>query len=87
MFEQCPNIEGKPFALMPPNADDVLSKDYQIHILTDVDESLLACIGNIVRKKGNLGLNLQKGLVVIYEPIKKNLAKEEKEKIVNGLGH
>ena len=84
IFEQCPKIEGKPFALMPPNADDVLSKDYQMHILIDVDESLLVCIGNIIKKKGNLAINLQKGLVVIYEPIKKDLAKEEREKIVKG---
>jgi hypothetical protein len=35
LFDECPSLEGKPFVLMLPNADDVLSKDYQIHIDRD----------------------------------------------------
>jgi hypothetical protein len=77
IFDNCPNLEGKPFALMPPNADDVLSKDYQVHILTEVEDSLLVCIRRIIKKHGNLALSEQKNLLVIYEPIKKDVAATE----------
>jgi hypothetical protein len=70
LFEGCPAIEGKPFVLMPPSADNVLSKDYQIHIRADIDESLLICIRKIVKKHEKYAINEQKNLLVIYEPLK-----------------
>lgn len=70
LFDSCPNLEGKSFALMPPNSDDVLSKDYQIHIKSEIDESTLLCIRRIVKAHGTLAVNEQKKLLVIYEPIK-----------------
>ncbi len=70
LFDSCPHLEGKPFMLMPPDADDVLSKDYQIHIKSEIDESLLVCIRNIIKRHDNLAINEQKNLVVIYEPLK-----------------
>ncbi len=70
MFDVCPKLEGKPFVLMPPNSDDILSKDYQIHIVSELDEDTLLCIRRIVKKHGNLAITEQKNLTVIYEPLK-----------------
>lgn len=70
LFDTCPSLEGKPFVLMPPNADDVLSKDYQIHIKAEIEEDLLMCIRRIVKKHQKYAVNEQKNLVVIYEPLK-----------------
>jgi hypothetical protein len=70
MFDECPSLEGKPFVLMPPTADDVLSKDYQIHIKAQIDESLLLCLRKIVKRHDKYAINEQKNLVVIYEPLK-----------------
>jgi hypothetical protein len=56
---------------MPPNADDVLSKDYQIHMRAEIDDILLVCLRKIV-KKHQYAINEQKGLVVIYEPLKQS---------------
>ncbi len=70
MFDNCPNLEGKPFVLMPPSSDYVLSKDYQIHIKAEIDETLLLCIRRIIKKHSKYAINEQKDLVVIYEPLK-----------------
>jgi len=70
LFDSCPSLEGKPFVLMPPNSDDVLSKDYQIHIRAEIDEMLLICIRKIVKKHDKYAINEQKNLLVIYEPLK-----------------
>jgi hypothetical protein len=72
LFDSCPNLEGKPFVLMPPNADNVMSKDYQIHITAEIDESLLACLRKIVKKYDKYAISLEKNLTVIYEPLKQN---------------
>jgi hypothetical protein len=70
MFDNCPNLEGKSFVLMPPNADNVLSKDYQIHIQSELKEDTVVCLRRIIKKHGNLAIKEEKNLVVIYEPIK-----------------
>jgi hypothetical protein len=70
MFDECPSLEGKAFVLMPPTADDVLSKDYQIHIKAEIDETLLLCLRKIVKRHGKYAINEQKNLIVIYEPLK-----------------
>lgn len=72
MFDKCPNLEGKSFALMPPNADDVLSKDYQIHIKSELDEDTLLCIRRIVKEHDNLAISEQNNLLVIFEPVKEH---------------
>lgn len=78
LFEECPSLEGKPFVLMPPNADDVLSKDYQIHIRAEIDDLLLMCIRRVIKKHGKYAIKEQKNLLVIYEPLKQSneVAKE-----------
>lgn len=68
LFDSCPHLEGKPFILMPPTSDSVLSKDYQIHITAELDESLLLCIRKIVKKHEKYALSERKNLLVIYEP-------------------
>jgi hypothetical protein len=67
------SLEGKPFALMPPDSDSVLSKGYQIHIKTTLDESTLLGIRKIVLER-NLAISEEDNLTVIYKPIKKGLA-------------
>lgn len=71
LFDKCPNLEGKSFVLMPPNSDDVLSKDYQIHIKTTIDEDTLLCIRKIIKRHDNIVISDQKNLLVIYGPLKK----------------
>jgi hypothetical protein len=70
LFDKCPSLEGKPFVLMPPDADGVLSRDYQIHIKGEIDESLLVCLRKIVMRHDKYAINVEKNLTVIYEPLK-----------------
>jgi hypothetical protein len=74
MFDNCPYSEGKSFMLMPPNVDvdDVLSKDYQIHIKSELTEETVICIRRTVKKHDTLAMNEQKNLLVIYEPLKQS---------------
>jgi hypothetical protein len=74
LFENCPALEGKPFALMPPAADSVLSKDHQIHIKSSLDETTLRYVKKIVKNYPNYALYETLGLVVIYESAQKRLA-------------
>lgn len=67
------SLEGKSFALMPPNADSVLSKGCQIHIKAALDESTLLGIQKIVIER-NLAMHEEANLTVIYKPIKKGIA-------------
>lgn len=70
LFDNCPFLEGKSFALMPPNADSVLSKNYQLHIKANLDETSILCIEKIAHKR-DLTVNNKGSLVVIYRPLKK----------------
>lgn len=58
--------------LMPPDADDVLSQGYQLHIKASLCERQVSCIKPITK---NYGLSLAhepaKQLLVIYRPIRK----------------
>ncbi len=67
------SLEGKPFALMPPNSDSVLSKGYQIHIKKTLDESTLLSVRRIVLDRG-LAISEENNLTVIYKPAKNGLS-------------
>ncbi len=67
----CDGVNEQAVMLMPPNADDVLSQGYQLHIRMARSDNL-TCIRPVV-KKHNLALAEETGkdLVVIYRPMKK----------------
>jgi hypothetical protein len=54
-------------AIMPPNADRILSKGYQLHVRTRSTTLDRICIENI-SNKNNLSLKDEEGLLVIYSP-------------------
>jgi len=55
---------------MPPDADDVLSKGYQLHIKANLDEETLSCMKPMVEKHG-LKMKQEADLLVIYRPLTK----------------
>jgi hypothetical protein len=67
----CDGFGQQGVMLMPPNADDVLSHGYQLHIKPSISEQRLACIKPIVEKHQLAMINEPKNQVlVIYRPIK-----------------
>jgi hypothetical protein len=56
--------------LMPPNADDVISKGYQLHIKFQLSKEDVDCIKPIVESR-NLAIKdePEKQLLVIYKPM------------------
>jgi hypothetical protein len=54
--------------LMPPNADDVLSKGYQLHIKANLPKEDAVCMRPHLEKRG-LTLKQEEDLLVIYRPI------------------
>ncbi|MDI9577887.1 MAG: hypothetical protein WC203_07480 [Candidatus Bathyarchaeia archaeon] len=70
IFECCRFIEGKNIKLMPPNADDVLSKGCQIHIDAKDDDILMDCLEKVAI--GNELAMVKEGqLVILYKPLVK----------------
>ena len=67
------SLVGKPFALMPPNSDSVLSNGYQIHIKKTLDESTLLSLRKIVLERG-LAISEENNLTVIFKPAKNGMA-------------
>ena len=45
-------IDGSWVALMLPDADDVLSKDYQLHIKAQINELNRCCVKRVLNKHG-----------------------------------
>ena len=70
IFEECNGIEGKSLKLMPPDANNVLSKGCQIHIDTGKDDILNSCL-KFVANKSNLAVELEENYLILYKP-KKN---------------
>ena len=57
--------------LAPPDAADVLSHGYQLHVKASFGESIVACIKPIVEKqKLAIANEPDKQLLVIYKPLK-----------------
>ncbi len=67
---RCRQIEGRSLRLMPPNADSVYSKGYQIHISPNNDLLLQDCIERIA-KSNYLAIAIEKDTLIIFNPIKK----------------
>ncbi len=66
----CTNCYSPFVALMPPNARNLLSKGYQIHIKTQLDKSQRDMLEDIL-KKNKLALEEDKETLIIYKPIQK----------------
>jgi hypothetical protein len=67
--DKCPSLAPNGIMLMPPDADGVLSKGFQLHIKAHLDEESLSCINPLVIEHGLL-LKNEKDLLVIYRPIR-----------------
>jgi len=69
IYETCENLDETWVALMPPNADDIISDGYQLHIRTpkmqDFDRK---CVEDILHKHG-LKLKEITDTAIIYRPI------------------
>jgi hypothetical protein len=67
----CDGINEESIMLMPPNADDVLSKGYQLHIKSNSHTQNVSCFKPVIDKH-NLAIadEPNKGLIVIYRPLK-----------------
>jgi hypothetical protein len=68
IFDRCRHIEGKSIKLMPPNADSVHSKGYQIHISPNNDEALESCIERVA-KEHELAVADEGDMLVIFKPL------------------
>lgn len=68
--EKC-NILADAIMLMPPNADDVLSHGYQLHIKSITRDQDADCMKPIVESHNLAMANEEKrDLLVIYRPMK-----------------
>jgi hypothetical protein len=68
----CDGLNESLIAIMPPDADDVLSHGYQLHIKSWVShENSCPCLKPIVAKRGlEVKGEPEKDLLVIYRPMK-----------------
>ena len=73
LFRVCGGLGEQGIMLMPPDADDVLSQGYQLHIKPSVSHESLECIKPIVQKH-NLAIvsEPRRSLTVIYRPLSAN---------------
>ena len=69
--DKCDSLSMFGVALMPPDADNVLSTGFQIHILGNVGEECFSSLKPII-EKSNLHLKMiqEKNVLIIYRPIK-----------------
>lgn len=72
VYQACDRFGEQGVMLMPPDADDVLSHGYQLHIKAPLGNEHLECMKPIVQKyKLNMNYEPEKQLLVIYRPIDK----------------
>ncbi len=70
--QACDHFGENGVMLMPPDADDVLSHGYQLHIKAPLGNEHLECIKPIAQKhKLNMNYEPTKELLVIYRPMEK----------------
>ncbi len=69
IFVSCPKLVGRSLKIMPPNADSVYSKGFQIHISPNNDDSLQMCIEKIA-KSNDLGTAVENDTIIIFNPLK-----------------
>jgi hypothetical protein len=72
VHQACGDLGAQGVMLMPPDADDVLSHGYQLHIKACLGNEHLECVKPLVEKyKLNMNYEPEKQLLVIYRPIQK----------------
>ncbi len=72
VYQACDTFGEQGVMLMPPDADDVLSHGYQLHIKAPLGNDHLECIKPIVEKNSlAMAYEPAKQLLVIYRPMKK----------------
>ena len=71
IIETCAPIDTDGFMLMPPNADDVLSHGYQVHLKSSSHQETIPCIKPLVERH-NLKFvdEPEKDLIIIYQSLK-----------------
>ena len=69
IFDKCTLFDGEYLALMPSNAENIISHGYQLHLKVPLDDEARSCMDEIL-KKFDLALmyKAEKGLTVIYRP-------------------
>ena len=74
VYQVCGSLGEQGVMLMPPDADDVLSHGYQLHIKACLGNEYLECVKPLVRKyKLKMNYEPEKQLLVIYRPIEKKV--------------
>jgi hypothetical protein len=65
ILQNCSSLEGRSVKLMPPDADSVLSKGFQIHLQKSNEGIKKNCIYKIAKKHG-LQVYDEEDFLVIY---------------------
>lgn len=63
-------LEGRSFAIMPPDADNVLSAGYQVHLKSELPDALVVAIKRYIVSRQLVMAQEKKNLIVIYRPLK-----------------
>jgi len=72
VYKTCESLREQGVMLMPPDAEDVLSHGYQLHIKATLGNEHLECVKPLVQKyKLNMNYEPEKELLVIYRPMEK----------------
>lgn len=69
LSDKCTCLVPYAIMLMPPDADEVLSKGFQLHIKANLHQEDLSCMKPFVEERG-LKLKQENDLLVIYRPLK-----------------
>ena len=70
LLDKYRSLEGKSFAIMPPDANNVRSKGYQVHIKTELDENTILQLRRYALDCGLALTEEKKNLTIIYKPMK-----------------
>jgi hypothetical protein len=71
VYQVCGGLGEQAVMLMPPDADDVLSQGFQLHIKAPLGNEHLECVKPLVQKhKLAMTYEPTKELLVIYRPLK-----------------
>ena len=65
----CGGIKEEGIMLMPPNADNALSRGYQLHIKASLTMDIVTCIREIVANHKLAMHEENENLIVIYRPL------------------
>jgi hypothetical protein len=72
VYQVCGGLGEQGVILMPPDADDVLSHGYQLHIKANLGNEHLECVKPLVQKyELNMNYEPEKQLLIIYKPMEK----------------